>query len=96
MDEKKCKLVTDIVKNEKSGNSLTDNLPIISTQLDKNRRITIVKTENIDSLSLPMMKSCSKEELEDIEKRIKSVKDRLGDLVEEENILQEGKLLLVC
>lgn len=92
VDEKKCKIVNAIVKNEeKSENSLTDNLPIISTQLDKNRRITIVKRENINSPPLSLMKSCSKEELEDIEKRIKSVKERLGDLVEEEsNALQEG------
>ncbi|KAJ8945431.1 hypothetical protein NQ318_009887 [Aromia moschata] len=71
--------------------SLTDNLPVSANQLSGHRKVTVVsETRTInavldDNFDIPLLSEVSmsnEQGLEEIEKKIKSVKSRLGLLVE--------------
>ncbi|XP_063915164.1 zinc finger CCCH domain-containing protein 14-like isoform X2 [Zophobas morio] len=81
--------------NEEIFKSLTDDLPISANRLSEQRKIIIMKEnqsnnnpseqvihDNFDIPPLSEVNMSTEEELEDIEKKIKSVKSRLGLLVE--------------
>ncbi|RZB39677.1 zinc finger CCCH domain-containing protein 14 [Asbolus verrucosus] len=96
--EKKIKKVEPaertVVSDETLFQSLTDDLPINANRLSEQRKIIIMKEnqsnnsaeqviqDNFDIPLLSEVNMSTEEELEDIEKKIKSVKSRLGLLVE--------------
>lgn len=73
--------------------SLTDDLPISANRLSEQRKIIIMKENKSnnsdqvmqDTFDIPLLSEVNlstEEELEDLEKKIKNVKSRLGILVE--------------
>lgn len=72
------------------SNSLTDNLPVSANRLSEQRKICIVNenstNNNDDIFDIPLLSQVnsmsSEKDLQDIEKKIKSVKSRLGLLVD--------------
>lgn len=91
--KKKDDATTDTESQQKS---LTDNLPITANRLAAQRKIVIMnenKTNhnskvNDDGFDIPLLREVqgsSEQELEEIEKKIKNVKSRLGLLVESDD-----------
>ncbi|XP_066145048.1 zinc finger CCCH domain-containing protein 14 isoform X3 [Euwallacea fornicatus] len=87
--EKSHKKVKRESGNSEESNSLTDNLPLVNN-LAATRKITVDR-ENlsnvpIDNFDIPLLSevadSVNEQELQDIEKKIRNVKSRLGLLVE--------------
>ncbi|XP_018571607.1 zinc finger CCCH domain-containing protein 14 [Anoplophora glabripennis] len=70
--------------------SLTDNLPVNSNRLSEQRKITVVNesssSNNNDIFDIPLLSQVnnisSEKDLQEIERKIKSVKSRLGLLVD--------------
>lgn len=75
---KKPKLEEDI------KTSLTDNLPITASSLSQKKRLNFIADENFDIPLLSEVNSSTMQELQELEKRIRNVKSRLGDMVEDE------------
>lgn len=77
--------------------SLTDNLPISASQLSEKRKVVVMQENNSnefakdvdeDSFDIPPLSEVNlsnESELIEIEKKIKSVKSRLGILVESDS-----------
>lgn len=71
-------------------NSLTDNLPVSANRLSEQRKISIVNenstNNNDDIFDIPLLSqvnnTSNEKDLLDIEKKIRSVKSRLGLLVD--------------
>lgn len=96
--EKRYKKANDTLKQENEKTSLTDDLPIIATHLNEKRRIAMIKEENVAEPMLFTENVSTTQELEEIEKKIRTVKSRLGDLVDSEDTdlkRKDGKLLLL-
>ncbi|CAG9859716.1 unnamed protein product [Phyllotreta striolata] len=92
-------------KSKKTGNndsestsSLTDNLPMMSKKLTEQRKLLLEnKNEEkyCDEFDIPLLSEVNKSnerELEEIERRIKSVKSRLGSQIIDDAELVEAKL----
>lgn len=86
------KAVAKVESTEKSVSlfkSLTDDLPISANKLSEQRKIIIMQENKpsnaeIDNFDIPPLSEVNmstEEELEDIEKKIKTVKSRLGLLI---------------
>ncbi|KAG5870483.1 hypothetical protein JTB14_001677 [Gonioctena quinquepunctata] len=92
--EKKCskKLAENIKKEEDLKKSLTDNLPMNANRLSEQRKITIVgENKNVDTaedeFDIPLLSevsASSEKDLEDIERKIRNVKSRLGLIVDDD------------
>ncbi|XP_066245598.1 zinc finger CCCH domain-containing protein 14 isoform X3 [Euwallacea similis] len=100
--EKSHKKVKKESGNSEESNSLTDNLPLVNN-LAATRKITVDRENpsNVpieDNFDIPLLSevadSVNEQELQDIEKKIRNVKSRLGLLVEsdEEDSNVEVKL----
>lgn len=96
-DKKAKKLKKKDVKAEKS---LTDDLPVTASALAEKRKVVIMQENqkssvNEDNFDIPPLSavqmSTTESELADIEKQIKSVKSRLGLMVESDS--DDGDLL---
>lgn len=81
----------DVVKVEKS---LTDDLPITATALAEKRKVVIMRENqagsvNEDNFDIPPLSavqmSTTESELADIERQIKTVKSRLGLIIESDS-----------
>ncbi|CAG9819601.1 unnamed protein product [Phaedon cochleariae] len=90
---KSSEKVDENIKEEKDANeSLTDNLPVSANRLSEQRKITILHSEtrnedNVDEFDIPLLSAVNtstEKDLEDIERKIKNVKSRLGILVDSE------------
>lgn len=93
--EKKDKKKKDETSNclETLEKSLTDDLPITANRLAEQRKIVImnesrvnnINSMNNDGFDIPLLhevQGSSEQELEEIEKKIRNVKSRLGLLVD--------------
>ncbi|XP_044254291.1 zinc finger CCCH domain-containing protein 14 [Tribolium madens] len=91
--EKKIKKTESEQSTESVFKSLTDDLPISANRLSEQRKIIIMKENKSnksrqlmqDNFDIPLLSEVNlstEEELEDLENKIKSVKSRLGLLVE--------------
>lgn len=76
---------------KKEPRSLTDDLPININRMSESRKIVVTK-DNSDGFDIPLLSEAKK--LEEIEDRIKTVKKRLGGIVnsddDEESLQQKA------
>lgn len=80
--EKKIKQIQACLKSEDdSKESLTDNLPVMANRLSEHRKMN-TDDDNFDIPLLSEVSNSSQNDLDEIEKKIRSVKSRLGLLVE--------------
>ncbi|XP_060530224.1 zinc finger CCCH domain-containing protein 14 isoform X2 [Cylas formicarius] len=96
--------LSDNFKSVKQEKSLTDDLPVTANTLSGRRKIVLLNDKNVcdDNFDIPLLSEVNdsnEKELEEIEKKIKNVKSRLGLLVESDveadssnaNIKSEGE-----
>lgn len=82
MRDKKFEKTSSSFKNEDIKKSLTDNLPITSSQLNERRKISTIEKEQFDIPLIPNLADFKHGELGQNKKPISNMKNRLGTVVD--------------